>query len=145
MNISQVHISIKYIRNKFNQFLPRTYTSYNHTTSFFLGHANSSGPYFDENDASGNLSNDEMILNTSSVNFNVCNLKEMLKCISCHRFLFPPILQCAQGHMSCKSCFEIKGNSTKFFVVLIISLLIKFRVFNQLKTIEAVFTRIFYI
>ena len=61
----------------------------------------------DENDTSGML-NDSSILNTS-VNFNVGNLKEMLKCISCHRFLFPPILQCAQGHMTCKSCFEIKG------------------------------------
>ena len=67
----------------------------------------SGGSYMDENDTSGML-NDSSILNTS-VNFNVGNLKEMLKCISCHRFLFPPILQCAQGHMSCKSCFEIKG------------------------------------
>ena len=68
----------------------------------------SGGSYYDENDTSGML-NDSSILNTS-VNFNVGNLKEMLKCISCHSFLFPPILQCAQGHMTCKSCFEIKGS-----------------------------------
>ena len=75
---------------------------------FFLGHNNSSGNnYMEENDTTG-LVNDSSILNTS-VNFNVCNLKDMLKCISCQRFLFPPILQCAQGHMTCKSCFEIKG------------------------------------
>ena len=58
----------------------------------------------------GGLQNDTTGILNTSVNFNVCNLKDMLKCISCQRFLFPPILQCAQGHMSCKSCFEIKGS-----------------------------------
>ena len=75
-----------------------------------LGIANSTGSYFDEHmDAGSGLQNDTTGILNTSVNFNVCNLKDMLKCISCQRFLFPPILQCAQGHMSCKSCFEIKG------------------------------------
>ena len=37
----------------------------------------------------------------------------MLKCVSCHRFLFPPILQCLSGHMECKNCFELKPQCGK--------------------------------
>lgn len=77
-----------------------------------IGHNKDSGVHYVEDhdtEESSLLVNDASILNTS-LNFNVCGLKDMLKCVSCHRFLFPPILQCAQGHMSCKPCFEIKGN-----------------------------------
>ena len=40
-------------------------------------------------------------------------LKEMLKCASCHRFLFPPILQCINGHMECRNCFDLKPQCGK--------------------------------
>jgi hypothetical protein len=40
-------------------------------------------------------------------------LQDMLKCVSCHRFLFPPILQCLSGHMECKNCFELKPQCGK--------------------------------
>ena len=52
-------------------------------------------------------------LSNAAVNFNVNNLKDVLKCVSCQRFLFPPILQCVAGHMECKACFELKPQCGK--------------------------------
>ncbi|TRY74508.1 hypothetical protein TCAL_09189 [Tigriopus californicus] len=49
----------------------------------------------------------------TTVNFNMDSLKDMLKCVSCHRFLFPPILQCVGGHMSCKTCFQVRQSCHK--------------------------------
>ena len=49
----------------------------------------------------------------AAVNFNMDGLKEMLKCASCHRFLFPPILQCINGHMECRNCFDLKPQCGK--------------------------------
>ena len=49
----------------------------------------------------------------AAVNFNMDGLKEMLKCASCHRFLFPPILQCINGHMECRHCFDLKPQCGK--------------------------------
>lgn len=51
---------------------------------------------------------DQRISSNSSVNFNMEGLKDMLKCANCHRFLFPPILQCVNGHMECRMCFDLK-------------------------------------
>ena len=48
--------------------------------------------------------------------FLICHfegLKEMLKCANCHRFLFPPILQCINGHMECRMCFDLKPQCGK--------------------------------
>ncbi len=45
--------------------------------------------------------------------FNVDTLKECLKCVSCHRFLFPPIVQCVTGHMACKGCAIVKAQCAK--------------------------------
>ena len=92
-----------------------------YTFTFPIGHNKNSGVHYveDHDTEESSLVNDASILNTS-LNFNVCSLKDMLKCVSCHRFLFPPILQCAQGHMSCKPCFEIKGNYNAFFKALLL-------------------------
>lgn len=49
----------------------------------------------------------------ASVNFNMEGLKDMLKCANCHRFLFPPILQCLNGHMECRICFDVKPQCGK--------------------------------
>jgi len=35
--------------------------------------------------------------------------QDLLRCVSCRRFLFPPILQCQIGHMVCRQCFNAKG------------------------------------
>ena len=40
-------------------------------------------------------------------------LKDMLKCANCQRFLFPPILQCVNGHMECRLCFDMKPQCGK--------------------------------
>ena len=47
------------------------------------------------------------------LNFNMDGLKDMLKCANCQRFLFPPILQCVNGHMECRLCFDMKPQCGK--------------------------------
>ena len=51
--------------------------------------------------------------NKLGVNFNMDGLKDMLKCANCQRFLFPPILQCVNGHMECRLCFDMKSHCGK--------------------------------
>ena len=51
--------------------------------------------------------------NKLGVNFNMDGLKDMLKCANCQRFLFPPILQCVNGHMECRLCFDMKASCGK--------------------------------
>ena len=47
------------------------------------------------------------------LHFNMDGLKDMLKCANCQRFLFPPILQCVNGHMECRLCFDMKPQCGK--------------------------------
>ena len=44
----------------------------------------------------------------NSSHLNVDSLRDLLKCVSCHRTLFPPIVQCLAGHMECRACYEAK-------------------------------------
>ena len=64
-------------------------------------------------DLENNLTAISRINPNAAVNFNMDGLKEMLKCASCHRFLFPPILQCINGHMECRNCFDLKPQCGK--------------------------------
>ncbi len=69
----------------------------------------------DNNGANGQTDNGDLNPSSmaASVNFNMEGLKDMLKCANCHRFLFPPILQCLNGHMECRMCFDLKPQCGK--------------------------------
>lgn len=58
-------------------------------------------------------SNTFLKLDFVGLHFNMDGLKDMLKCASCQRFLFPPILQCVNGHMECRICFDMKPQCGK--------------------------------
>ena len=51
------------------------------------------------------------LLNSSHLNLD--SLRDLLKCVSCHRTLFPPIVQWLVGHMACRGCYESKAQCAR--------------------------------
>ena len=45
----------------------------------------------------------------SPLDLDLEHIREWLRCADCRRFLFPPINQCAKGHMLCRTCVVRRG------------------------------------
>lgn len=48
-----------------------------------------------------------------AVSLDMDSLKDLLRCVACRRFLFPPIQQCLSGHMTCRACFQVRRCTVK--------------------------------